>query len=177
MEKEWKDIEYFSERFDLRTAKLIDLLDDSYLVKDVLDIGCGLMFAKRYLYEKYGINNYYGLDYKSRDNETIICDLNKKEFPSKYYDLFLVAGCLEYIKDVQWFFSRFVFCKKYALISYCSVELVPDLEKRRNGAWKNDLTALDIKNYMSGEGFVADKEVIDAEFATNLFLFKRKMIS
>ena len=46
---EWKDIEYFDVSFDKRTAALIDLLDQAQRIESVLDIGCGLGFAKRYL--------------------------------------------------------------------------------------------------------------------------------
>ena len=46
--RDWKEIEYFTDSFDKRTAALIDLLDIKDDVKNVLDIGCGMMFARNY---------------------------------------------------------------------------------------------------------------------------------
>lgn len=114
---EWKNIEYFDESFDKRTAALIELLDNRDF-NSILDVGCGMGFAKKHLLSK-GIEGYTGLDYKKRNSETLVCDLNNKEFANKNYDLFLIAGCLEYVEDPDWFFSKWesVTRKYYYLIA------------------------------------------------------------
>ena len=140
MKREWEKIEYFDKSFDYRTKALIDLLsyeEKAHCFANMLDIGCGLQYAKRYFADKYNID-YCGLDYKPRSNDTIVCDLNKKQFHDVKFDLFLVAGCLEYVIFVEWFFDQISkYCRKCLLLSYCTLELNPDIEQRNYNAWKN----------------------------------------
>ena len=159
---EWSEIEYFDETFDKRTKALIDFSDEYIGISDVLDIGCGMMFAKGYLKSK-GIHNYSGLDYKKRDDNTIVCDLNKKEFYDHEYDLFLIAGCLEYVENPEWFFEQLKKCRKKILISYCTIELNSNLEQRRANAWKNDLCENDIVCGICKVGFKLSKKCIYRE--------------
>lgn len=171
---EWKDIEYFDVSFDKRTAALIDLLDQDQRIESVLDIGCGLGFAKKYLRQIRGGNiKYTGLDYRRRDEETVICDLNKHEFVEQNYDLFIVAGCLEYVEDVEWFFKQFSRCKKSALISYRTMEYNSNFDVRKKNAWKNNLYRVDIISKMRDNGFFLNKEQLYKN-KTVLFHFKRK---
>lgn len=176
MQREWKEIENFDESFNRRTKALLDLLElhmgnDSYV--DMLDVGCGLMFAKDYFAKKRGIE-YYGVDYKKRAEDTLVCDLNKKEFPQRKFDLFLIAGCLEYVEDLEWFFEKIGdMCKKTVCLSYCLIELNPDIGVRQSNAWKNHLSENMIIDAMKKQGFlVSQKEIYNKK--TMLFIFKKE---
>lgn len=175
MEKlnEWRDIEYFDETFDKRTKELIDLLPSENDLKSVLDIGCGMGFAQDYLNVAKGIINYSGLDYKKRNDNTIVCDLNKMEFAKDEYDLFLVAGCLEYVENVEWFFSQFNNCKMEALISYCDIKRNSDMSVRKRNAWKSHLYEEEIIKNMEKQGFFLLKSK-EYNKKTILLDFRRK---
>lgn len=151
---EWKDIERFEKKWNDRTKTLLNMLNKDENYMSILDIGCGVQFAKSYLNKKFPEIEYYGLDYAKRSEDTLICDLNKKEFPNEKFDVFLISGCLEYVIPIDWFFEQFVKCKKTALISYCSIELNPIKVVRENNAWKNSLSVIEIDKYMQKQGFI-----------------------
>lgn len=121
-----------------------------------------MQYAKAYLENRFGTGNieYSDLDYVDRklEGKTIVCDLNKYEFPKEEFDLFIVAGLLEYVEDVEWFLGQFVFCKKMAVISYCAIEEIGDINVREHMAWKNNLSAQTIVDSMKKIGFQLEKK-------------------
>lgn len=150
---EWRDIERFERKWNNRTKTLLKFLEKQKTYTSLLDIGCGVQFARTYLRKKHPEIKYYGLDYCARSEDTLICDLNKKAFPDQNFDIFLISGCLEYIIPLEWFFGEFKKCNKTALISYCSAELNPMESERENNAWKNNLSIHEIDKYMQDQGF------------------------
>ena len=71
----WKDIEYFDDKWKLRIDKMSKYIERN---DSVMDLGCGKMWLKKHLHET---NLYIPVDYKNRGEGTIICEFNKNEFP------------------------------------------------------------------------------------------------
>lgn len=130
----WQQIERFDPSWKDRIflmAQHIDAQDQS-----VLDIGCGPMWLKSYLPE--GVH-YFGLDYKSRGDACIVCDLNAEDLPLVDAQTFFISGCLEYIVDSEKFIKNVSERAKKVIISYCALDNFPALAEREVRGWKNHL--------------------------------------
>lgn len=79
----------------------------------ILDIGCGEGLLKRYLSKNI---KYYGLDYCKRDENTIVCDLNKENIPDLSVDMYYLAGVIDYIENIPLFIKQFINVK-YVILS------------------------------------------------------------
>lgn len=118
-EKEWKEFEYGNanvlsaqrEGWKKRAKAMSALIPKD--VKSILDIGCGECILKEFLPKDI---TYYGLDYCRRDEDTIVCDINKEQIPGDIdADLYYMAGVTDYIHDMGAFVKQFQ-CK-YVLLS------------------------------------------------------------
>lgn len=67
-------------------------------VHTLMDLGCGDCKLKKYLSKKI---KYIGLDYCKRNEDTIICDMNKDKLPVMDVDMYYLAGVLPYIDDKE----------------------------------------------------------------------------
>ena len=90
--------------------------------KSVLDVGCGKMWLKEFLKPSV---KYYGLDYVARDDETIVCDLNKREFPDIKTDVCFCSGVIAYVNEenLDWFCKKLRETSPILLISYNTRDL------------------------------------------------------
>ena len=143
----------------------------------VMDIGCGDQKLRKYLRPDI---KYYGLDYMDRENDTIVCDLNKDEFPHISVDLYYLAGVLCYINDPQKIFK----CIGNSVARYVLISLRPtDNFIRLDGHVKcsmNDspqyISNDDVINCMYNEGFVLVNAQYDYFFQNcHYYLFKRSL--
>ncbi len=131
----WRNIERFNPSWKIRIKFMSNLIDG--LDKSVVDMGCGPMWLKQMISKDI---DYYGVDYKPRDESTIVCDFNKYEFPKIYSDVYFVSGCLEYVDDYEWFVEQLTINAKKCIISYCTVDSVSDAKIRNANAWVNNLS-------------------------------------
>jgi hypothetical protein len=116
----------------------------------VADFGCGTMTLERYL-EK-GVD-YQPIDIVARDDRTIVCDLNKDPLPEVGADGAACLGVVEYLFDVEAFFTRLAQFYPVAAISYCIADDGGPAERRRAKTWVNDLTRSEIEAAFSEGGF------------------------
>lgn len=72
-------------------------------VKVLMDIGCGEELLKEFLRKDI---KYYGLDYCKRNEETLVCDINKEKLPDINVDLYYLAGSVEYVTDIPNFIKQ-----------------------------------------------------------------------
>lgn len=144
---QWKDIEYFDESWKIRIRSMSELIENE---KKIMDLGCGKMWLKDYLSDDA---TYYGCDYVERDDTTIVCDFNKLQFPVNCVDLIFVSGCLEYIENVEWFIGMVSKHCSSLIISYCTVELNPDIKSRKALGWKNHLALHELLGILLANGF------------------------
>ena len=130
--KNWKDIEYFDESWLDRIKLMSGYISSG---KTVMDLGCGKMWLKAMIPD----SKYFPVDYKKRDDTTIVCDFNKLEFPDFPVDVTFISGCLEYIENYKWFIKEISSHSHRCIVSYCTIESIPNIAIRRKRAWKNDL--------------------------------------
>ena len=92
--------------------------------KSIVDFGAGNMYLKSLLSED---KEYYPVDYIKRSPETIVCDLNKKEFPKREADVAFCSGILGYLDDVEWFLDAL--CKNYKklILSYIGEDVSKEI--------------------------------------------------
>ena len=164
--KKWKDIEYFSETWNLR----IDLMA-KYIVPNtfVVDFGCGPMWLKQKLPENC---KYLGVDYIDRGEGSTKCDLNKKEFPTLSFDFAFVSGCLEYIEDYKWFIENISKHSNRCIISYCTTDFFSNLKERSECSWVNNLSKSDILAIFENYNWVLKDETI-TETNNSIFFFEK----
>ncbi|MDR1538617.1 MAG: class I SAM-dependent methyltransferase [Clostridiales bacterium] len=112
----------------------------------LLDLGCGEMHIRKYIRPNV---KYFGCDYKKRDNDTIICDLARGEFPDITVDTIFIAGVLEYLANWKDVLRN---CREHCIqliMSYSTVDLAPV----RSPVWVNIISDSEIKEYVASLGF------------------------
>lgn len=161
----WEEIENFPKGWEKRTKAMMELFPTNY--DGVIDLGCGECKLHKYL----GGVKYVGVDYKKRNRSTLVADFNKKQFPiipceNKSY-LYFCSGCMEYIKDIDWFIAKMTNGKSIVL-SYCAVEHNRNMGRRRELAWQNHLTVFEIINKMRKHHYICT----DSNFYNGNVLFR-----
>ena len=132
----WKDVETFDESWRRRIQIMAGLVTSD--ARSILDVGCGRMWLREYLSRTC---EYRGLDYVSRGDGCLVCDLNRGEFPPETVDVVFISGCLEYIEDYRWFLRTVAGCVlKQVILSYCVLDRFDNMPQRRASAWLSDLS-------------------------------------
>jgi hypothetical protein len=166
---EWKEIEYFHESWKSRIkAMAVYLTPDS----TVIDFGSG----KEWLREFLPMNcNYIAVDYLDRGTSNLVCDFNKGQFPEAQADYAVISGCLEYIVDYNWFVEKISNSVKTVIVSYNTLELLENVNERKQLAWKNHLSEKEIIDLFTSKGMYLDKiDRRSANINKNLiFIFKK----
>jgi coenzyme F420-reducing hydrogenase beta subunit len=123
--------------------------------KSVVDFGAGVMFLETLLPKEI---SYYPMDYIKRSEKTIVCNINKKEFPNIHADVAFISGFLEYVEDTDWFFYELAeyFSKIILSYSVCRQGTKEDIDRRKSRAWVSHLTQNALIFSMHKNGFLAD---------------------
>lgn len=126
----WEKEISFDTKWKFRIERMVSYIDVPGVVAD---FGCGMMWLEQYLGPG---NSYLPIDYISRDDRTVVFDLNSKNKPEIKADIAFLSGVLEYVVDVNEFYSYLVVCKfKKIILSYCTTDLHSSLESRRSLNW------------------------------------------
>lgn len=149
----WKDIEYFDDSWRQRINRMAGFIPAK---ATVMDLGCG----RQWLRDIVGPQNYTGVDYRPRGENTVVCDFNKRQFPDFRRDVAFVSGCLEYVTDYRWFIAQICEKANMCILSYCSLEMHPDLVARRRVGWVNNLTIDEIKREFGKHRFTMSSETV-----------------
>lgn len=147
---------YFAEDglWDHRYRELLPfLMQDCHTI---MDLGAGSMSLKKML--KPGIR-YYPIDNVLRYRETIVCDFNKKEFPDICVDTIFACGILEYITVPEYFIKEICNHCNQVLLSYCTLNMRPEISKRLKLGWKNHFTEGEIVKQFLLNGFILENEI------------------
>lgn len=131
----WKDVERFNTEWNERIELMARYIPAE--CRSILDLGCGEMTLKNYIPETC---KYLPVDYTDRGLGTIVCDFNKREYPSQPRDLTFMSGIIEYVRDYDWFIQKAVFGSSTIIASYCTLDTIPSKRQRRLNAWHNHLT-------------------------------------
>jgi hypothetical protein len=153
--KNWKDFEYFDIKWKKRIQLMAALIDKE---TTILDLGCGKMWLREFLPQDC---IYYGCDYTPRDEKTIVCDFNKKEFPSVIVDCCFASGVVEYLDDPDFLFKQVYLTAKSLILSYCPIEIQPDIGFRKSLGWRNQMSRFEINERLRDVKFVKKIEIVN----------------
>lgn len=163
----WQEIEYFNESWKTRIKAMAAHVPPG---TTVMDLGSGKEWLRGFLPKDC---KYLAVDYKDRGSQNLVCDFNKHEFPTAAADVAFISGCLEYVQDFEWFIERVCATVVTAIVSYNTVELVPDKKERRSLAWKNDLSEDTLVSLFIKHNMRLDR--IDRSVGKNpVFIFRRQ---
>ncbi len=158
--EDWKLIEkngdsniFQNSVWEKRAEMMSGMIPDD--VCSIMDLGCGDGKLKKYLSDKI---KYIGVDYCYRDENTIVCDMNKEELPDISVDMYYLAGIVMYIDDIKHLFHQMKRAK-YILLSTISIEnhltLNGRIFREESGVYSFRNTIIDdMVNQLYSEGFV-----------------------
>jgi hypothetical protein len=164
--RSWQGLEYFDESWKKRIEEMASYISPG---ESVIDLGCGKMWLKPLLKN----HSYHGVDYKRRDEDTIVADFNNHEFPDMVADVAFVSGALEYVEDYEWFIRQVCSHSSRCILSYCTTEQYPDLKSRKEKAWKSHLSRSFLLELFTKNGMCLDAE--NTAVAQNpIFVFSKR---
>ncbi len=116
----------------------------------VLDIGCGAMDLERALPEGCA---YQPCDLVRRDERTIVCDLNRGEFPeASQADVVSMLGVLEYVLEPLEVLLKVRALNRPLVCSYSITDRRPGLDRASQG-WMNAFDFASLQALMARAGF------------------------
>jgi len=116
----------------------------------VLDIGCGAMDIERALPDGCA---YQPCDLVRRDDRTIVCDLNRGEFPTGVQaDVVVLLGVLEYVTEPLDLLRKVRSLGCPLVCSYSITDRRPQLDRPAQG-WINNLDFRALNELMRQAGF------------------------
>lgn len=140
--------------WDYRYQELLTLINDR-TVLSVMDCGSGNMSLKKMLGDNV---LYYPIDKEKKYPETIVCDLNKGEFPDIYVDVSFLCGILEYVVCFDIFLHNVCQYSKTVLMTYCTLHTHTDVATRMQNGWVNHFTTGElVKIFMSNNFYLSDE--------------------
>lgn len=112
----------------------------------VADIGCGLMTLENYLPSDV---RYVPVDCVSRDDRTIVVDLNREKLPDTNTDAAAALGLMEYLFDVQAFIKR-LSAYSVSVVTYHLSDFEEPIE--RPTMWVNAFSRTEMETMFSDAG-------------------------
>ena len=149
--RSWEELEYFDENWKKRIAKMASFIVPG---ESVIDLGCGKMWLKPFLKN----NLYHAIDYTQRDENTVVANFNRHEYPDITADVAFVSGTLEYVEDYEWFVRQICSHSNRCIASYCTLECYPALRTRKQKAWKSHLSRSTLLGVFTKNGMKLDEE-------------------
>jgi hypothetical protein len=147
----WAEVEYFDEGWRARIEEMARFIAPG---ESVVDLGCGRMWLKPLLSN----NQYYPVDYKRRDDSTVVANFNSHEYPDIVADVAFLSGTLEYVEDYEWFVHQVCSRSRKCIASYCTIDCYPELVVRYRKAWKSHLSRCDLLKLFARNGMELDAE-------------------
>lgn len=144
----WSQPESFAPQWAYRAGLAAQMIP---AYAQVLDIGCGAMDLERVLPEGCG---YQPCDLVSRDERTIVCDLNAGGFPDGAQpDIVSMLGVLEYIREPLDVLRKVRALNCPLVCSYSIIDRRPELDRASQG-WINSFDFAGLQALMRQAGFV-----------------------
>ena len=163
----WQDVEHFNMSWKERISYMAQLIDDD--TSTVMDFGCGEMWLRDYLSPTV---QYFGVDYKRRDGNTIVCDFNRRQFPDGSVDVAFCSGVIEYIEDIAWFLDRLAGLADTVIASY----VVTENSCKRMPTWVNAFSTQELVDMFAKAGFTRHFRPSPEDIAGNrIFRFTKSV--
>ncbi|WP_418510302.1 hypothetical protein [Corallibacter sp.] len=143
----WKNDKELLPNWNERSALLA-----SYITANthVIEFGAGSMYLKTILHD---VKSYTPSDIVKRDENTIVCDLNKPiDFDLTAYDVAVFSGVLEYVYDIESVVKTLRDANiNQIILSYCCSDIVT-LTRVKNG-WLSDYNRLELEAIFFNNGY------------------------
>jgi hypothetical protein len=140
----WDAAEEFDVAWKQRIAEMASFIDGP---GRVADFGCGLMWLEQYLSVE---QTYVPIDFVRRDARTMVVDFNAGPLPRIDADVAFLSGILEYVRAPLPFLAQLSSMGfRQVILSYNTIEQMPDLSERRFLGWANDLSLIDVQSCFS----------------------------
>jgi hypothetical protein len=118
----------------------------------IIEFGAGRLLLKSFIDASCV---YQSSDIVSREENTIVCDLNATDLPVFInYDVAFFSGVIEYIIDTDRVLSHLGPKINRFIISYATTDKLPDMEWRRNQGWLSHFSKEKLINLFGFHGFV-----------------------
>ena len=152
----WSQRESFQPQWAYRATLAAQMIPAH---SSVLDIGAGAMDLEKVLPEGCA---YQPCDLVSRDERTIVCDLNQGEFPvGPPADVVTMLGVLEYIREPLELLRKVRALNRPLVCSYSITDRRPQLDRAAQG-WINGFDFAGLQTLMKQAGFVLQhRQTID----------------
>ncbi|THF48081.1 hypothetical protein [Allorhizobium terrae] len=142
--------------WDARAAIAAGYLEDQM---SIADFGCATMNLRRHLRPD---QRYIPIDVVARNDETLVCDLNKEVPPITGATAAAFLGVIEYLFDPESLLSNVRLQYDVLVLSYCIAPYGKNDVGRREHAWVNDLTEESLLDMFKRTGWHAgDGRLID----------------
>jgi hypothetical protein len=153
----WSQRESFEPRWAHRAGLAAQMIP---AYARVMDVGCGAMDLERALPEGCV---YLPCDLVARDARTVVCDLNKGEFPTGGdADVVTMLGVLEYVLDPDALLAKVRALGRPFVCSYSITDRAPQLDRAAQG-WINSYDFAALERVMRKAGFrLQHRQQIDA---------------
>ena len=133
-DKRWSKTNEFDEAWKKRIARMASYIN---IPGTVADFGCGMMWLEPLL--KPG-NGYLPIDYRARDERTLVLDLNRDPLPPLGAQIAFLSGVLEYVEQVDVLARNLAQAGVRKIIaSYCTLEKFSNLTRRQGLNWVSHL--------------------------------------
>jgi hypothetical protein len=127
-----------SQHWSARAVMAADYLRDQ---PSVADFGCGTMNLANHLQPN---QRYIPVDVVARDHRTLVCDLNKQQPPETGATSAAFLGVLEYLYDPLSVLQLVNRQYQVLVVSYCITDAPNSSPNRREHAWVNDFSEVDM---------------------------------
>lgn len=137
-----------------RTGIALEMLETD--CKSILDLGAGGMCSLNFISPEIA---YYPVDFFKRYPETIVCDLNKGEFPEQKVDCVLALGILQYIEPAEKLIENICNCCNSVIFSYSTIlEASRNFAGRQRRGVRNNYKLVDIIKMFIRNDFLPQDE-------------------
>jgi hypothetical protein len=166
-DKRWSSLAEFPPAWSVRIERMAKFIDRP---GRVADFGCGPMWLERFLRTD---NTYVPVDYVRRDERTIVVDLNADRIPPLHAEVAFLSGVLEYVEDVDSVVSQLE-AQEFSrlIVSYNTVENVPDMEQRRQLHWVSHLDLATLLQLFDRKFALVEK---DTSTTNTILVFDRNL--
>jgi len=149
----WSNPENLSDRWRYRSELAARFIPAG---ATLLDIGCGKMAIESLLPPGC---RYIPADVVARDSRTIVCDLNKGEFPPVSGVTHIsMLGVLEYAFDPHSVWRRLAESRARIVMSYIVLRAAFPVPKRIAMGWVNHLTRADLLTFAEANSYALNAE-------------------
>ena len=142
IQADWMTMESLKPSMEYRVQYLARMLSND--VTSVADLGCGNMDMKKYIKENV---EYVPIDYMAHDEDTVVCDLDSKQYPDIWADAMVLGAILEHISNykelVGWVCNH---TKKEVILAYTPIEYLSDINIRKTHGCKNHMSVDEVVN-------------------------------